>query len=264
MIIDCFPYNGENNILEIRLNSLNDIVDKFIILESPKSHSKIPRELEFQKIAHKFEKFKEKIKYYAIDYCHHDNFHYNDFSARDILLKLCIENAVRADDIIIHGDLDEIPDSNILKNVITKLQKPATIMLDYRVLCFDLQYNNPNGKFPGPVIIKYKDINKPLSQIRQERSNSSIYDLINGGWHFTYCAGIDKTIDKFKYFIHANEMGGCVKDRDGLINCIKNKISFAGAEKLEKIDIIKGNFPDYILDNFDNLREYFSQHYNEN
>ena len=38
-LIDCFMYFDEDLVLDIRLNTLNDKVDKFIITEATKTHS---------------------------------------------------------------------------------------------------------------------------------------------------------------------------------------------------------------------------------
>ena len=38
-LIDCFMYFDEDLILEIRLNTLNKIVDKFIIAEATRDHA---------------------------------------------------------------------------------------------------------------------------------------------------------------------------------------------------------------------------------
>ena len=60
-------YNGEEAILDIRLNILDPIVDKFIIIESNVSHSLLARELEYPKQSDRFHKFKDKIYYYQIN-----------------------------------------------------------------------------------------------------------------------------------------------------------------------------------------------------
>ena len=38
-IIDCFIYNNEDLILDLRLNTLDQYVDKFVIVESKFNHS---------------------------------------------------------------------------------------------------------------------------------------------------------------------------------------------------------------------------------
>ena len=43
-IIDCFLYNNEDLILELRLNLLDKHVDKFVIIEAKHNHSGIIKE----------------------------------------------------------------------------------------------------------------------------------------------------------------------------------------------------------------------------
>ena len=46
-IFDCFIFNHEVELLEIRLNILNDYVDKFIITEGDMTFSGLPKESHF-------------------------------------------------------------------------------------------------------------------------------------------------------------------------------------------------------------------------
>ena len=43
MVIDCFPYFNEKEILELRINILNNYVDKFLIFDANYTHSGIPK-----------------------------------------------------------------------------------------------------------------------------------------------------------------------------------------------------------------------------
>ena len=47
MIFDCFTYFNDDLITEIRLNTLDEFVDKFVIVESKFTHSGKKRELNF-------------------------------------------------------------------------------------------------------------------------------------------------------------------------------------------------------------------------
>ena len=53
MIFDCFSYFNEDLILDLRLNTLDKFVDKFVIVEATKDHAGRSRKLNFQ-----IEKFK--------------------------------------------------------------------------------------------------------------------------------------------------------------------------------------------------------------
>ena len=64
-IIDCTTYYSEDLMLDVRLNILNEYVDKFIVVESKFSHSGKPKPLNFD--INNFKKFKDKIKYLVIE-----------------------------------------------------------------------------------------------------------------------------------------------------------------------------------------------------
>ena len=59
-LYDCFMYFDEDMLLDIRLNTLNNIVDKFIIAEGTRTHSCEEKKLNFD--IKKFSKFKDKIE----------------------------------------------------------------------------------------------------------------------------------------------------------------------------------------------------------
>ena len=64
-LIDCFMYFDEDVVLDMRLNILNKIVDKFVIVESKKDHAGNSKKLNFE--FNKFNKFKDKIKYLVVE-----------------------------------------------------------------------------------------------------------------------------------------------------------------------------------------------------
>ena len=46
-VIDCFIYFDEDLLLDLRLNMLNSVVDKFVIVESKITHSGKNKDLQF-------------------------------------------------------------------------------------------------------------------------------------------------------------------------------------------------------------------------
>ena len=57
-IYDCFMFSDEKMLLDIRLNSLNRFVDKFIITEASYFHNGQPKKLNFN--INEFSEFKKK------------------------------------------------------------------------------------------------------------------------------------------------------------------------------------------------------------
>ena len=68
-IVDCFPFFAPYNeeLLYLRVNLLKDHVDKFIIVESNKTHAGEPVERKFMEIARKQGLPMEKIIYVEHD-----------------------------------------------------------------------------------------------------------------------------------------------------------------------------------------------------
>ena len=107
-------YFDEDLVLEIRLNTLYEKVDKFVIAEATRDHAGIKKKLNFN--INKFNKFKNKIEYIIIDdlpsdvYSNKKNWHKNhirDQFQRNALVrgyKNCEPN-----DLIMISDIDEIP-----------------------------------------------------------------------------------------------------------------------------------------------------------
>ena len=64
-LFDCTTYYDEELIIDLRLNMLNQYVDKFIICEAKFSHSGRKKKLNFD--IKKFSKFRDKIEYIILE-----------------------------------------------------------------------------------------------------------------------------------------------------------------------------------------------------
>ena len=64
-IYDCFMFSDEEMLLDLRLNSLDKFVDRFVIAEASYFHNGEPKELNFK--IENFSKFKDKIEYIVVD-----------------------------------------------------------------------------------------------------------------------------------------------------------------------------------------------------
>ena len=64
-LYDCFMYFDEDLVLDLRLNVLNNYVDKFVIAEATKDHTGRDKKLNFN--INNFSKFKDKITYIIVE-----------------------------------------------------------------------------------------------------------------------------------------------------------------------------------------------------
>ncbi len=191
MVIDCFTYNGEKDILEIRLNMLYPLVDKFIICEAKTTFSGNPKPLYFSQHEKYFPKFWNKIQYHVID----ENYSAEEYAQaaaspntkgaahwqREFLQKESIHKALKGtedDDVVYLGDVDEIWEPYDVTD-------PAKLKL--RVYAYWLN-NRSSEEFWGPVVGRYGDIKN--SVLNHLRSDTSIRTNEYYGWHFSSMGGI--------------------------------------------------------------------------
>ena len=112
--IDCFLYHNEDLILDIRVNTLNKFVDKFVIVESKYDHQGNKKKLNFD--IKKFNHLRSKIIYLIIDefpkkMTNWDRENYQ----RNFIMKGLEE--FDDNDYIIISDVDEIPNLINLNNL---------------------------------------------------------------------------------------------------------------------------------------------------
>ncbi|MGN1154117.1 MAG: hypothetical protein ACI4S3_08815 [Candidatus Gastranaerophilaceae bacterium] len=67
MIYDCFTFFNELDLLEIRLNILNDVVDKFVLVEATKTFTGQDKPLYYNDNKEKFSAFNAKIIHVVVD-----------------------------------------------------------------------------------------------------------------------------------------------------------------------------------------------------
>ncbi len=164
-IYDIFTYNGEADILEIRLNVLKNSVDQFIIVEAPTTFSGLQKPLYFEEQKERFAPFLDKIKYFVInDYPNDkDTLKLADESSnvpkngpehwrREFYQKESIKKALthlRDEDICFIGDVDEIWNPEILIDY----ARDDIFKLKQEVYVYFLN-NKSNEDWAGTIVTK--------------------------------------------------------------------------------------------------------------
>ena len=288
-IFDCTSFYSEHMMYDIRLNILNDYVDKFIVTESTFSHSGRKKKLNFD--INNYSKFKDKIIYVVIDkepngIVSENN---NPILQRSNSLKriaLSYDESLGAlndaddNDFIMLSDNDEIPNLN---SVQFKNNKNDIVLFNqlFFYYKFDLLYDKMI--WPGTKGCKKKKL-KSLSWLRNIKlkkypfwrldtlfSHTKYIDINlvkDGGWHFTNLKTPEEMYEKFMNFGHHDEfkLSGLTVDK------IRNKVKkrelfynhFADSSnqnkwesdyKLKRIDI--DNLPEYLIKNKSKYSEWF-------
>ena len=282
-IYDCFMYFDEDLLLDIRLNSLNEHVSKFIITEATYTHNGNPKKLNFN--IKNFKKFENKIEYIVIDqqpgniqtinssdseskkgeklilngYAR-DNYQRNELSRG-------IQNA-EPNDIIIVSDLDEIPN---LKNINFANINNKIIQFKQKMFYYKLNLYYPDFDWFGSKACRKKHLLSPqwlrnikskkysrfrLDLIFNKKKYSDIYYVMDGGWHFTCIRTPEELEYKLLNFAHHYEYEESKLKLEDLKKLIKEKrvmydhnvdqkgYKWSGQSYLKKIN--NSELPEYV------------------
>lgn len=222
-IYDVFTFFNELELLEIRLNVLNDHVDHFVIVESTETFSGLPKKLFFRENKNRFSAFEEKIIHYVIDDVPADE---------DELKKRLLDPTITPLDRKILNDA--MTSDNVPKGVVHWLKefyqkesiKKALVNLADDDICYISDVDeiwNPQAKFDfrkddifklrqnvysyfvnnrsserwaGTLVTKYKNIKHASLNHLRTASKTKYTFVKNGGWHFTNQGGVGRIQEK--------------------------------------------------------------------
>ncbi len=278
MIYDCFSFFNELDLLEIRLTTLDKVVDKFILAESPLTHTGNPKPLYYAENKERFAKFNDRVIHVVVD----------DFPSmpdemqvrekawtrenwqRNAIVR-GLPKGIKDEDILLISDLDEIPDPGYVQKAIAN---PVGITrLDLKAYCFFI--NLRNISYPiwnnGTRVLTWRTFNDLKTYVDSEYGECCIAAVNQGptatrvrflkpdkvlkpaGWHFSYLGGVEAIRRKMKSIAHTEFD---TDERTSLEN-IRNRLAqgkgfFNSAERFLP-EIIDESFPLQIIQS---LQEY--------
>jgi len=292
-IYDCFMYFDEDLLLDIRLNTLDKFVKKFVITEALYTHNGNKKELKFD--INKFQKFKDKIIYLVVEKQPENildlvdgeskekrgeklilNGMARDYFQRENLSRGLIEST--SDDLILISDLDEI--SNLKYLDYTKI-KNNILIFEQKMFYYKLNLFYEDYTWLGTKAVKKKNFISPqwLRNIKgkiypkwridtffSKKKYSNLIFINNGGWHFT-CLRTPKELEKkllnFAHHYEFEESGLKINDLRKLIeekrvmydhNVDQKGYKWSGKSILKNLDT--SLLPDYISSNLDKYKNW--------
>ena len=292
-IYDCFMYFDEEVVLDVRLNTLNEFVDYFVIVESSFTHKGEPRKLKFNH--KKFEKFKDKIIYVIDDQIYSQteeikpldnegeksrkyifNAAYRENGQRNLISKGL--SGAENEDLILISDVDEIPKLN---NINLKIINEKIILFKQDMFYYKFNLHLPNLIWTGTKACKKKHLVNPqwLRNIKDRKYSFFRFDtffsktkytdikIINdGGWHFSNIKTAKEIEFKLKSYLHhrefdenplsVNEIEKIIQDKQAIYDLTVDKTTnkIGNGDKLEKFELEK--LPIHIQLNKDNYKEW--------
>ncbi len=183
MTYDCLTYNGESDILEIRLNILDPHVDFFVLGQSTETFSGKEKPLYFDINDPRWDNWRDKIIEVVIPKLPLAGSFERAGFQKDYL-RTALSHC-KDDDIIYFSDVDEV-------------WRPQTEEGNLKQLNYSYYLNNRSSEeWVGTIVSKYKN----LRDLNEMRADHSVV-LEDGGWHFTNMGGVEQILKKLASYDH--------------------------------------------------------------
>lgn len=273
-VYDCFTFFNELDLLELRLETLNDYVDYFVISESDTTYSGQPKDLYYLRNKERFSKFSHKIIHQVITDTpvRGQLFKYDD-GTKDMYYQLVInrleasrfyewqwireffekESLIRPltfaekDDIIILSDVDEIVKPEALMRALENFNTEKAYYFEQEVFYYylNLQKNEP---WKGSMAVSFRRL--LTDSYNSMRSNKTGIFVPNGGWHFTFQNGKEQIRKKLEAYSHQEFNNDSVKNNidSSITNAIQSGRDLLGRPcSFTQRNIEDGTFPEYLV-----------------
>lgn len=252
-VYDCFTFFNEVDLLEIRLNELNSIVDYFVLVESPKTFQNTDKQLYYLNNLNKFSKFNNKIIRLEIGT---NNFSNNPWENEKLSWDYLINglNGAQDEDLIMISALDEIPKKEVIEKIKNNNLLPCCVVMDLYYFYLNTKYaHNNSTKWNGTFVTQFKSLNKnSIYSFNSDRQHIPL--KIEGGWHFSFLGDAKNAVKKVHSYSHSefNHFS-----EEFYSEKIKNLEDVFGRRELKFDSFVELNtLPEYVQTNIENFKKY--------
>ncbi|KAF9565563.1 glycosyltransferase family 17 protein [Agrocybe pediades] len=210
-VLDAVLMSNELDLLEIRMNELDNVVDYFLIVESNGTFTGLPKETFFANNQDRFAKFQHKIVYsFLPGYALHPgqspwSVEAHTRNTMTVLIQKHIAGfPPGTESMVVMSDLDEIPARHTV-NLLKHCDFGTALHLQLRDFLYSFEWYI--GLTSWRASVQMWD----QGQSYYRHSKSSELALADSGWHCSYCfRTIPEYIIKMKGFSHADRIAGRV------------------------------------------------------
>ena len=213
MIYDGFMFFENLELLELRLMTLDSVVDRFIIVEMGVTHMNKPKPFHFEENKSRFEKYLPKIIHVK-----RDSLPFHDERQMEVDNRNLIAEGYAGaspDDYIIISDEDEIPAPDAILEGIHKGYNSFGIrqkLFYYYVNCIAVQ------EWDGPMVYRKRLIPSP-QWVRSRRGPCP--HLVYGGWHYSFLGSIQLIANKLSNFSEQQVNLPNVNNEENIRHCME-------------------------------------------
>lgn len=196
-MIDSFLYFNETDLFFLRIQYLDPLIRRFVIVETDTTFSCEPHPAQFDAVYQQLSTSqRKKIDYHYLQIDHsvfepgEENFKNNsrhvEREMRNALAKII--KTVGQDEYMMMSDLDEFPDTRCMAQAKLLVDKHGKMFWaqETRTAYFDWQ--TQNGRWPGTKMCHVSNMPDPIQDLYMSKNKTwGTYGdaMLEAGWHFT-------------------------------------------------------------------------------
>lgn len=283
MVYDCFIFFNELDLLEIRLNELDEVVDYFVLVEANRTFQNNHKPYYFDENKERFSQFLPKIIHIKLDKYPLFIPIFNPFTPWK--LEIYQRNSIlqglkncEKEDIILISDVDEIPKASLIKETISN---GINQIYGLKMSMFLYYFNNQliydagtllsideakDGIWHCSALLPFKLLKKKPQKIRKTIMRTirrkEVYKILpDAGWHFTYIGGVQKIIEKLEAFSHSEFNNEEFKNKEKIEQQLKSGHDVLGRDVKFNVLTDLSSLPKYLQkeSTLEKFKDYFIQ-----
>lgn len=247
MIIDAFIFYNELDLLELRLEELYPVVDKFLIVQAYHTFRGIPKPVFFDKKDERWAKYRDKIDTVTIGLSGGKDAWEREAFQRNIISTQA-KDAYAPDDILIISDVDEIPRREIVADA-ERMIAHGPARLEMKMYYYKL--NVRKGDWHAAKMLHVRDVTT-AEEVRHTHYDPIVY---GAGWHFSYLGDEEFIANKLKAFSHSEL--DTPEIHAGIAEAVAERKDLFGRDDLEfAVEAINDSWPNAVKNNPDFWSKY--------
>jgi beta-1,4-mannosyl-glycoprotein beta-1,4-N-acetylglucosaminyltransferase len=249
-VFDCFTFFNELDILELRLKELAPVVDRFVLVEADRTFTGQPKPLYFDEQKARFAPFLDRIEHVIVRDMPGDGASAWDREAFQRNAMLRGLSAAQPTDLVMIGDVDEIPKPEALKQVVddpSSARAITTFEPEYYLYFLNLRTDPVYTCLIGPRVVERRRLRSPeklrhFRPVWRKKSLGALGRAVvslrtrakfgaflenriirRGAWHFTFLGGAEAIRRKLLAYSHTEMVRDELLDLNYLEKMLKER-----------------------------------------
>jgi beta-1,4-mannosyl-glycoprotein beta-1,4-N-acetylglucosaminyltransferase len=245
MIIDTLLFNNEFDMLDIHLAITDQYVDHWVVLEASRTFSGIPKPYYLTDNLHKYQqRYGDRIQVVTLELTAEQTNLICETMMRQAIAPALAQ--CHAEDIVIHGDLDEIINPECWAEIIATMdQHNRPVSCGFEMYMYRFDQRAERG-WKGSVVARRRMFDTPHElykgdSIKRKNRNHCVGLKTHVGWHWTWM-GSDELI--------RNKVVSCIetqhRDPEEMLQAFKRKDTIAAINHKATTHVVDTQYPDAV------------------